>query len=71
MSEHYRQAFQAHASPYSSSLSEPVDINTRWDKKTCQHMILWKDIQLAFKNAEYIIDNGAIVPFMTDDDFNE
>ncbi|KAG0231412.1 hypothetical protein BGX31_005534 [Mortierella sp. GBA43] len=43
-------------------------IPTRFDKTTGQHVVLWKHIQLAFKDAECVMMDDTLVPFMTDDD---
>ncbi|KAF9353019.1 hypothetical protein BGX26_009204 [Mortierella sp. AD094] len=49
------QAFRA-------SLSrEILDIPTRLDNKTGQHIVLWKDIQLGFENVRCIKKGGALV----------
>ncbi|KAF8939684.1 hypothetical protein BGZ58_008979 [Dissophora ornata] len=68
----HRQAFQAHSSPDSPTLyKKPVEISARWDNTMQQHIILWTEVKYIFKDAEYILSDGAVVPFMTDKDFNE
>ncbi|KAI7819571.1 hypothetical protein BC939DRAFT_505577 [Gamsiella multidivaricata] len=50
---------------------EVISIAARFDKKTDQHVILWKEIQRAFENAKRITYNGHLVSFLMDDDFEE
>ena len=56
------QAFRASLS------NEILEIPTRMDK-TGQRIVLWKDIQLGFENARCIRKGGALVLFLTDDNF--
>ncbi|KAF8980068.1 hypothetical protein BGZ46_004656 [Entomortierella lignicola] len=58
------QAFRA------STSKEILDIPTRLDNKTGQHIVLWKDIQLGFENAKCIKKGGALVLFLTDENFD-
>ncbi|KAF9356327.1 hypothetical protein BGX34_009989 [Mortierella sp. NVP85] len=44
-------------------------IPTRLDNKTGKHIILWKDIQQYFTNAQGVLNDGKAVLFLTDDDF--
>jgi hypothetical protein len=64
------QKFRLFTSPGLSS-SDEIAIDTRQDPKTGQRFVLWRDIQLVFKNAQYIRKGGALVSFMTDEDFEE
>ncbi|KAF8939683.1 hypothetical protein BGZ58_008978 [Dissophora ornata] len=66
-----RQAFQAYSSPNSLPISGPIDINIRTDDRTGQRVVLWKDLQLIFENAKYILNDGAAVSFLTDDNFED
>ncbi|KAG0349128.1 hypothetical protein BGZ54_004438, partial [Gamsiella multidivaricata] len=50
---------------------EVISIAARFDKKTDQHVILWKEIQRAFENAKRITYNGHLVSFLMDDDFED
>ncbi|KAF9345692.1 hypothetical protein BGX26_002871 [Mortierella sp. AD094] len=61
----HRQAFRARSS------STAWNIPARLDPKTGQHIVLWREIQRAFKNAECIVNNGDFVPFLLNDDFEE
>ncbi|KAG0352555.1 hypothetical protein BGZ54_002705, partial [Gamsiella multidivaricata] len=56
------QAFRTSSSP------EVLTIEVRRDK-TGQLIILWKDIQRVFKDAEYIKHDSAAVSFLVDDGF--
>ncbi|KAG0352556.1 hypothetical protein BC939DRAFT_165375 [Gamsiella multidivaricata] len=58
------QAFRTSSSP------EVLTIEVRRDK-TGQLIILWKDIQRVFKDAEYIKHDSAAVSFLVDDDFED
>ena len=49
--------------------SRIVNIDTRLDKKTRERIILWKDIQMVFKDSLYILNGGNAVSFLMDDDF--
>ncbi|KAF9363663.1 hypothetical protein BGX34_003596 [Mortierella sp. NVP85] len=65
MSTTSSQAFRAQSS------SKVVSIPTRYDDKRKLRVIRWKDIQLCFKDAEYIMYNGDVVLFLTDDDLED
>ncbi|KAF9353415.1 hypothetical protein BGX34_011580, partial [Mortierella sp. NVP85] len=41
------------------------------DSKTGGHIVLWRDIQRAFKNAESIWKGNSLVRFLTDENFEE
>ncbi|KAG0008412.1 hypothetical protein BGZ80_003483 [Entomortierella chlamydospora] len=56
------QAFRASLS------KEILEIPTRLDK-TGQRIVLWKDIQLGFENVRCIKKGGALVLFLTDENF--
>ncbi|KAF9194023.1 Vacuolar protein 8 [Haplosporangium sp. Z 767] len=55
----------------SSVLEEPVYIPTRLDhtEKSERHIILWEDIQQAFKGAQNIMKGSTTVPFVIDRQF--
>ncbi|KAK3815354.1 MAG: hypothetical protein J3Q66DRAFT_370682 [Benniella sp.] len=59
------QAFRARLS------SETTLIPTRHDNKSGQHIVLWKDVQRCFKDAEYVRDGQEMVLFLTDDEFED
>ncbi|KAI8600117.1 hypothetical protein EDD21DRAFT_141720 [Dissophora ornata] len=63
--EQLSQAFRA------SSSSRTVTIDARPDPKTGQPIVRWKDVQLVFKDAAYIMTGDAIVSFMTDDNLED
>ncbi|KAK3829187.1 MAG: hypothetical protein J3Q66DRAFT_410698 [Benniella sp.] len=50
--------------------SKTVLIPTRIDKKSGERFVLWEDIQATFKSASYITNDGEVVLFMVDDNFN-
>jgi hypothetical protein len=61
------QAFRAESS------STVAPIPTRYDRKTSQHVVRWKDIQHRFGDAQIlcILNGEASVLFLTDDDLEE
>ncbi|KAF9353438.1 hypothetical protein BGX34_011563, partial [Mortierella sp. NVP85] len=65
MSAATSQAFRAQSS------SKIVTIPTRYDGKSNQRVIRWKDIQLRFKDAQYVMNDGDTVLFLADDDLEE
>ncbi|KAF9359960.1 hypothetical protein BGX34_008032 [Mortierella sp. NVP85] len=65
MNTTFSQAFRAQSS------SKVVSIPTRYDDKRKLRVIRWKDIQLCFKDAQYIMYNGDVVLFLTDDDLED
>ncbi|KAG0370514.1 hypothetical protein BGZ54_006029 [Gamsiella multidivaricata] len=60
-------------SPLSTASSTPtaVKIGTHLDHRTGQYVILWTDVRRVFRNAQYVIRDGTIIPLMTDADFKE
>jgi hypothetical protein len=46
-----------------------ADIPALTDPKTGERIILWSDIQDAFKNAESIWNGKSLVPFLKDENF--
>ncbi|KAF8966846.1 hypothetical protein BGZ46_000288 [Entomortierella lignicola] len=59
------QAFRTTAS------SKTFNIPAHLDNKTGKHIVLWREIHQVFKNAEYIAHEGSLVPFLSDDNFEE
>jgi hypothetical protein len=59
------QAFRAQSS------SKIILIPTRYDGKSKQHVVRWKDIQLRFKDAQFVMNGESTVLFLTDDDLEE
>jgi hypothetical protein len=59
------QAFRVQSS------SNVINIPTRYDGKGNQHVIRWKDIQLRFKDAQYVMNGDDTVLFLTNDDLEE
>jgi hypothetical protein len=55
----------------SQSTSKVIDIPTRQDPKSSQHIVRWKDIQQCFKDAQYVMNGGLAVMFLTDDELEE
>ncbi|KAF9360365.1 hypothetical protein BGX34_007806 [Mortierella sp. NVP85] len=54
-----------------SSSSKVIYIPTRHDPKSGLRVILWKDIQWCFKDAQYVLCNNDVVLFLTDDRLEE
>ncbi|KAF9354908.1 hypothetical protein BGX26_007221 [Mortierella sp. AD094] len=46
-----------------------VKIESRFDIKTQEYIILWNDVSTAFKNPLHVRNEGALVPFLTDENF--
>ncbi|KAG0221667.1 hypothetical protein BGX31_009646, partial [Mortierella sp. GBA43] len=53
------------------SSSELVTIPTRYDSKSGQRVVRWKDIQQRFENAKTILNGNCSVLFLTDDDLED
>ncbi|KAF9436917.1 hypothetical protein BGZ76_002541 [Entomortierella beljakovae] len=53
----------------SSSTSEILSIPSRFDAKSGQRIVLWRDIQQGFDNIKCIRNGGVLVVFKTDDNF--
>ncbi|KAF9355475.1 hypothetical protein BGX34_010468, partial [Mortierella sp. NVP85] len=60
-----KQAFRCRSS------GKPANIPTFVDPKTGELVVLWKDIQRAFKNAESIWKGGDMLPFLKDQSLEE
>ncbi|KAF9362410.1 hypothetical protein BGX34_006229 [Mortierella sp. NVP85] len=65
MDEQHSQEFRARFS------SEIIAIPTRYDPKSGQRSIRWKDIHQYFKHAQGVLNGKVAVLFMTSDDFEE
>ncbi|KAG0001393.1 hypothetical protein BGZ65_003534 [Modicella reniformis] len=63
--EHFTQAF------LSRSTDEAIKIIARRDLKSGDHIVLWSDILSVFKNADYIMRGEFLVPFLTDENFDQ
>ncbi|KAF9358917.1 hypothetical protein BGX34_008652, partial [Mortierella sp. NVP85] len=50
--------------------SETILIPTRFDNKTGEHVILWRDIQSKFRNVECIMLGNELVLSLVDDNFD-
>ncbi|KAF9957186.1 hypothetical protein BGZ65_002217 [Modicella reniformis] len=48
-----------------------IKIKPHKDSKSGEHIVLWSDIQQAFKNAMFIRNDGSLVSFLKDDNFEE
>ncbi|KAF9572825.1 hypothetical protein EC968_009390 [Mortierella alpina] len=59
------------ATPEGVTPMSDIHIEPRYDQKTKQHVVLWKDIQRVAADAKYILDGEKVVSFMVDDNFNE
>ncbi|KAF9356973.1 hypothetical protein BGX26_004440 [Mortierella sp. AD094] len=49
--------------------SRTVNIEPRFDTKTGEYIILWNDINAAFKNSIHVRNVDTVVPFLTDENF--
>ncbi|KAG0262289.1 Vacuolar protein 8 [Mortierella polycephala] len=65
------RSFQAFRVSGVSSTASAINIATRLDNKTGQHIVLWKDVQRVFENAKYITTGTTALSFMTDDNFED
>jgi len=59
------QAFRCRSS------GKVANIPTLADPKTGEHIVLWRDIQRAFKNADSIWKGSYLLPFSTDENLEE
>ncbi|KAI8349156.1 hypothetical protein B0O80DRAFT_429247 [Mortierella sp. GBAus27b] len=53
------------------STDQFLKIATHLDSETGKHFVLWKDIQVGFKNADSIRDGETLVPFLKDSNWEE
>lgn len=69
------QSFRSVYIPDSSGNAAPpsvnININARFDSQLHQHIVLWNDILRVFRNALYIQADGALVSFLTNDNFED
>ncbi|KAG0363780.1 hypothetical protein BC939DRAFT_446454 [Gamsiella multidivaricata] len=65
------QPFRVSSSSSEPSTSPIIRVDARHDRTTDRYVILWQDIRRAFKNAQCIMQDEVVVPFMTDADFKE
>ncbi|KAF9105641.1 hypothetical protein BGX27_009541 [Mortierella sp. AM989] len=49
--------------------SKTVSIKPRFDRRSGEHFILWRDVQAAFKNSTHAQQGDTAVSFLVDDDF--
>ncbi|KAF9946423.1 hypothetical protein BGZ65_009739, partial [Modicella reniformis] len=63
-----KQSYQAFRSP---STLKVTNIPTAIDPKTGKPIILWRDIQSVFKNADSIRNGEFLVPFMIDENLEQ
>ncbi|KAF9104940.1 hypothetical protein BGX27_009871, partial [Mortierella sp. AM989] len=61
--EHSMQSFRARSS------TEILYVETHLDKKTGERFVLWFDIQQVFKHVGHVLNGGAVVSFIKDDEF--
>ncbi|KAG0019920.1 hypothetical protein BGZ80_005071 [Entomortierella chlamydospora] len=50
-------------------LPDPIKIGVNYDIKIKDNIILWSDICTAFKNPLFVRNDGALVPFLKDENF--
>ncbi|KAI8349157.1 hypothetical protein B0O80DRAFT_501571 [Mortierella sp. GBAus27b] len=53
------------------STDQSLKIAAHLDSETGKHFVLWKDIQVGFKNADSIRDGETLVPFLKDANWEE
>ncbi|KAG9068391.1 hypothetical protein KI688_010659 [Linnemannia hyalina] len=51
--------------------SVSININARFDNQLQHHIVLWNDILRVFRNVLYIQADGALVSFLTNDNFGD
>jgi hypothetical protein len=71
MTEKYLQGFRVVSAESTPIGHSTIFIPSKPDKKTGERIVLWRDIQREFKNADRIRDGNTSVVFTTDDDFEE
>ncbi|KAF9348138.1 hypothetical protein BGX34_002658 [Mortierella sp. NVP85] len=68
----YFQEFRVLPASFLSPVSDnTIFISSKFDKKSGERVVLWKDIQKGIKNADHVKDGEKLVSFMTDDDLEE
>ncbi|KAF9556721.1 hypothetical protein EC968_008084, partial [Mortierella alpina] len=50
-------------------VSSAVGINSRFDSKSGQHVVLWSDISRVFKDVHYVLCGDTAVSPLVDDNF--
>ncbi|KAG0007162.1 hypothetical protein BGZ65_001707 [Modicella reniformis] len=56
---------------YNDRSRPPINIVSRFDTRTERQIVLWKDVQTIFKNAQYIRRGEQALSFLVDDNFDE
>ncbi|KAF8935930.1 hypothetical protein BGZ47_009729 [Haplosporangium gracile] len=67
----FRSVYIPDASGNPAPPSINININARFDIQLQQHIVLWNDILRVFRNARYIQADGALVSFLTNDNFED
>ncbi|KAK3825685.1 MAG: hypothetical protein J3Q66DRAFT_309130 [Benniella sp.] len=71
LDERKLQEFYLHSPVNSLSTPETLTIPARWDAEAGCHVVLLDDVQVIFKDAHYVAENGCTIPFMKDNDSQE
>ncbi|KAF9110032.1 hypothetical protein BGX27_006869 [Mortierella sp. AM989] len=66
----FRAIYKDDDSGATTPLSKTANINTRFDSRSSENVILWDDIKIAFNNALHVWHEDTIVPYLTDDNLN-
>ncbi|KAF9194015.1 hypothetical protein BGZ51_001359 [Haplosporangium sp. Z 767] len=64
------QDFRVISSSGATLYSAIESIPPIFDKKTGQYVIIWEDIQVIFKDAEYVKNSDVVVPFLRDENLD-
>ncbi|KAF9114307.1 hypothetical protein BGX27_011208 [Mortierella sp. AM989] len=57
--------------PIHLGVDSTVSITPKYDFKTRQYVILWSDVLMVYRNAQYVLHDGRPLPFLVDDNFEE
>ncbi|KAG0226067.1 hypothetical protein BGX31_007411 [Mortierella sp. GBA43] len=53
------------------AMDEIMNVPARMDPKAGHYIVLWRDIQRVFENAKFVRNGTSLVPFMTEENFEE
>ncbi|KAF9357480.1 hypothetical protein BGX26_003667 [Mortierella sp. AD094] len=64
-----RPVYSGDGSATSAPLSGIVNVQTHYNSKTSESIVLWDEVLIAFKDASYVRHNGTMVSFLRDENF--
>ncbi|KAF9114309.1 hypothetical protein BGX27_011210 [Mortierella sp. AM989] len=66
-SQTFRAVYHYGTTSIAVKYAPTANIALRFDSKSKQHFVLWRDVTTVFKDALYILDGADVVPFVADE----